>query len=663
MGETSFRATFEADDKSFSSTMRKMRTEAHTMAQEMITDANAVAGATQQNVNKVLQEQIALYEKRRDITKREERMALDSQYQAKISSATPDNRAGLHAQWEGAKGNLEKQFKNDDLQVDLLREIISTLKETAAEQIISDKDTVKENIGRIKDGSASGMSPEDEYKARVQSSLIKDNEKIEKEKSRTWETAIGTFLGNQASQMLHKIGGIAEGAVSASDGDVVASKLWSIIPVAGDALSAASARHLELAEKSDRLSMSLRAKGMNIGLSGDSDKLDYDLFLGTAGSKSAASDISKSIPELDINGDLKSENAKFAASTDDQRRREIERTRFIAEHDQKAIQRDNVSWSYRAAGVDEVEFKDMSMKLLSANPMIKSASDLHKQTMSLIDITQGGGIGDGTALGLAGLQKLGGGGSDIRDVMGQLVGNLGSGTTRAMRDSNVADVISMVQSRASSGFNINPEADTAKMANIKAAFQSNYGVSLSSSDNIMSMMAAMANPQDDNQQAMNYKIYASQMSKAGLPVSYVGFKKWQEKPENGLMFGKMDLIKETFGSTDYGVMAMNALGGGKTWEASELYVKKGASGLSPDELNKNQEKVKFNAADYATDRQVQQAALTDAFIKSMTEGIATAFSQVGNSIAEKIATSNLPWAGDLAQKLVEWSEKNKKNKN
>src|ERR1700741_4095906 len=138
MAESNFRATFAADTSNFSDQMRQMKEDSHQMAQEMISDALQVAKATEQNVNKVLQEQIALYEKRRELMKAEERMELDARFKGKLDLANPAQRSGINASWNNAKADLSEQFKRDDLQVDLLREVIATLKETAAQQLVQD---------------------------------------------------------------------------------------------------------------------------------------------------------------------------------------------------------------------------------------------------------------------------------------------------------------------------------------------------------------------------------------------------------------------------------------------------------------------------------------------------------------------------------------------
>ncbi|NCU26940.1 hypothetical protein EOM86_09510, partial [Candidatus Nomurabacteria bacterium] len=76
MSSTTFRAVFEAEDKSFSSVMRRMRDESNAMAEGMLSDANKISQASGQKVNKVLEEQIALYEKRSRLMRSQEAMEL-----------------------------------------------------------------------------------------------------------------------------------------------------------------------------------------------------------------------------------------------------------------------------------------------------------------------------------------------------------------------------------------------------------------------------------------------------------------------------------------------------------------------------------------------------------------------------------------------------------
>lgn len=629
MGETTFRATFSADDQSLSSSMRKMRDESHLMANDMIADANKIAQATDQSVNKVLQEQINLYEKGRKATMYQERVALDSSWSAKMASANPQNQSGIKAQWDAAKKDLNEQFKRDDIQIDLLRDIVSAINGNAIHGINSKQS--KDNINKVRSGSTDGMTPEAEYQARVQYGLSgKDDNKAGSISS----IAIGTMLGQMLFSGMRGINNIASGAISASDGEIATSKFWSAVPFVGDALSNASSRHIELAEKRDRLALGINSRGGNVNILQDSDVFGLDDAI------------------------AQDRNIDGTPMTDEDRQRNLDgladidmitnprQTRGMAEHSAKKTMADlhneavsNINkrksvgdWSYESAGLDSTEFLEMAGRLL---PELGSSSNLLGQTKAFADITRGGGIGEGNALGVANLMRLNGGG-DLRSVMGSIVGNLGGGTSRALRDKHVADVISMSQSRYGEGFaNVDPSV----MARVSGAFKNNFGEALSSSDNIMSMMASVSKPSDEFQQGINYKIYAEQMSKQGKSASYIGFKQWQEKPENGLLSGKMDYIKNVYGTGEFGIMAANAAGIGKTWEANELYLKGGTKGLRPEDMAKANKTVGFNAEDYTTSRQIQQAQLTDAFTKSMWDGIGKALEQVATAMEKQASAT------------------------
>ena len=273
MADTNFRATFSADTSGFASQMRQMKEDSSQMASEMIEDALEVAKATDQSVNKVLKEQIALYEKRRELLKSEERMELDSRFRSKLDLASPSQRAGINSQWNAAKADLTEQFKRDDLQIDLLREVINTLRESAQQQMVQDADASADNVRAVKEGKQFS-SPDEEFKARVQAdytkTVVDKTRVVDKEKDDTmWETAKGTMLGQLAIAAIQKVGGVVTGAVSSTDGEIAASKLWSVIPVVGDALATASARHIELADQRDRAAHYLRARGASVDLLSD----------------------------------------------------------------------------------------------------------------------------------------------------------------------------------------------------------------------------------------------------------------------------------------------------------------------------------------------------------------------------------------------------------
>lgn len=615
MAESSYRATFSADTSAFGSAMREMKELSGEMAQEMIADANKIAAATEGSVNKVLAEQIALYERGRKATMRQERAQLDSTWQEKLAAANPASKAGVQAQWDVAKKDFQEQHKLDNIQIDVLRDILDALNQDALHGAGSTE--AKERIEALKSGKK--LSVEEEYKARVQGKYTdKDDEK--KGMRDMWEVAKGTMIGQAVMGMVSAAAKAVSGAVNDPDGNIGAARLLGAIPVIGSTMEAVVGRHMALAETSDRLATSLNSRGANIGMTqGEAHLNDPNLKIDWSKMpKPNERDMNPSSSRYGMTKDQKYYDPYWEKNDEEEKRK--------SDAEWRNNEANPMSWSYEGAGVDRNKFLETSSKLA---PELGTARGLKDQTKSFIDITQGGGISEGTTLGMANLLRLHGGG-DLRNTMGQVSGALGdNGESRAIRDKHIAEVVGMGNARYSEGF---AKVDPITTAKVKAAFKSNYGEALSSADNIQNMMGAMSKPSDEFQQGINYKIYAEQMSKEGKEASYVGFKKWQEKPENGLMSGKMDYIKQVYGDGELGQIAAKEAFGSKTWEANEVYLKGGSKGLSPEELKKRGASTDFNAEDYKTERMVKQAQMTDEYIKGAFEGFTESVKQIGEAI-------------------------------
>lgn len=616
MAESSFRATFTADNSSFSATMREMKDESHIMAQSMIADANKIAQATDQSVNKVLAEQISLYERGRRATMRQERAQLDANWAQKMMDASPENKSGIQAQWDVAKKDFQEQHKLDHIQIDILRDIVDAINNSALRGTGSEES--QERVAAFRAGKK--LSDEEEYVARIQ-----DKVDQKKEKDPTmWDVAKGTIIGQAVMGMLSRAGNAMSGAINDPDGDIGAARLWGALPAAGGTIESIVSRHMQLAETADRLAVSLNSRGANIGhIQDESGFVDPNIKFDTANLDKVSSindprDMNPSSSRYGMRKSDRMYNPNWKQDDDN------EKARMKSEWENNPS--NPMSWSYEGAGVDHIKFLEAAGKLA---PELGTSSGLRNQTKSFFDITQGGGISEGTTLSMANLLRLGGGG-DLKSTMGQVSGALGdNGVGRAIRDKHISEVVGIGESRYSSGF---ANVDPVMLSKVKAGFKSNFGEALSSADNIQSIMSAMSKPSDEFQQGLNYKIYAEQMAKDGKEASYVGFKKWQEKPENGLLSGKMDYIKSVYGDGEFGVMAANAAGIGKTWEANELYLKGGTKGLSPDELRKKGEVSRMEATDYKTSRMEKQAVLNDEYIKSSVDGLMESINQIGSAI-------------------------------
>lgn len=651
MAETSFRAVFEAEDRSFSSAMRQMRDDSKLMATDMIADANRIAEATDQKVNKVLQDQIALYEKNRELAKREERMKLDSRYSGAMQAATTDmDRSRLKEEWDKGKENLKREHAQDDMQVGLLKEIIYTLRDTAQRELASDEKHANERMRAVRDGATGKMSTEEEYIARTQ--LEMTGGKGGKSRSMLADVFLGTMLGQAVMGAGQKFAQIGQGAMQASDAEVVTAQMWSAIPYIGDALSAAHMRHLELSEQSDRMSMGLMARGVNIktitGAGG------FMANLPSIGGK----DQNSVYDEDQWRAQLDSAAVKYNEYAELRKREWSAATSGYAWQDPSGYKAQadamvtpigaltkKTPWSYTEAGIDRNEFLTLATQLL---PMLGTGTGLAANTRALIDITQGGGISSANAMSAAKVLRLGGGGS-LRAMMGEVVGSINAaGINPALRDEMVGDIMGLTQGMYDSGFG---NVDVGRMSRVRSTFQRNYGDALGSIANIQAMMSSMANPQTDYQQAINYRIYAAQRAKEGKATSYLDFMKWQEDPSQGLLGGKMEYLSDVYGTGEFGAMAFKAAGIGRKWQASEAYLKAGAGGLSAAELGVSSASATFDATQFTTERQKQQAEITTAFTQGMTEGMTKVFEQIGDTIAKKISEAGFP-AGDEIAKWI-----------
>lgn len=219
----------------------RLRQSANDLARDMIRSSRAYSTSSKE-VLRDIEEQIRLIEKRNKLDEQSQRTSL---MQQKTSGAIDAS------QYKQGLQQVSASSREDKLQVELLRELIDTVKSTAKEEIRSDRQTVEKTIRRDKSLDKLGISgdPEQALRRTIQRGILGEVGEEEVEERRKFKD-FSRGAGSGANRALSTVAG--------SQNELyMAAAALALIPVMGQGLSMVGNRFISSADQLGKATGSL----------------------------------------------------------------------------------------------------------------------------------------------------------------------------------------------------------------------------------------------------------------------------------------------------------------------------------------------------------------------------------------------------------------------
>lgn len=142
-------------------------------------------------------------------------------------ASTYGERARIEEEFESSVSEIKRGGREDQIQVELLREILDAIRETSEEEIREDRENVMRQVDEMEDVLESGRVPEGREEEFLRRSI--QREELAPEDDRTFQSIVGGLLLGRAMQTASTLPG------ARTEEDVI-SKLIEIIPVSAAAL-------------------------------------------------------------------------------------------------------------------------------------------------------------------------------------------------------------------------------------------------------------------------------------------------------------------------------------------------------------------------------------------------------------------------------------------
>jgi len=136
MSSTRKEIVFSARDNGVADLMSKLRQSANELGDELIREAQQNSQNARESVQ-YIEQQIKLLEQRNKLEAKQRRAAIDRRYQS-LSQVEGADQSALKQQYRQQVSELRQSSKEDQIQIDLLRELIETVKRTSQQEIKSD---------------------------------------------------------------------------------------------------------------------------------------------------------------------------------------------------------------------------------------------------------------------------------------------------------------------------------------------------------------------------------------------------------------------------------------------------------------------------------------------------------------------------------------------
>lgn len=273
--------------------LQKVREEAKNLSEELIKSAIENTRTSREATTEV-ERGIASLERKKKLELEEERYFAEEKYLAIIGDAKTNPRQKEQAleNYYQQIAEIKKEEKETSLESKILREILTTIKETANKELQSDREGVEKTIAAF-EAEELTLSPEEELKVRMQKEILKEEkEEEEGEERRRGTTGIfggvlgGSFLGTFLAQQLQNMAGTIANVATQRNEMYMITSLLALIPFVGQGLSSLMDKALSEAEGYGRAlggMAAIRGRGMEefrgIGKEAEDYGFTYQEFL------------------------------------------------------------------------------------------------------------------------------------------------------------------------------------------------------------------------------------------------------------------------------------------------------------------------------------------------------------------------------------------------
>lgn len=242
MAEQTKKIIFEAQDNGVASTQDRLRAGAEQLARSFIRSAREYSTSGKEVIN-YLEEEIRLLEKRDRLASRVAQGQLDTSYRRQMEKAPAWRQPAITEEYRSQSAQISEDAKINALQVELLRELIDTIKHTSKEEIREDRKVVEEkltkdrSVGRL--GLAESADEIDELKKTLQYEAVGSVKESEQEERNRFK--FGTAAGRGFNS--------AAGVAVQPNEFFMAAAVLAMIPIIGQGLSAIGGKMFSSAQE------------------------------------------------------------------------------------------------------------------------------------------------------------------------------------------------------------------------------------------------------------------------------------------------------------------------------------------------------------------------------------------------------------------------------
>lgn len=616
-----------------------------------------------------------------------------------------------HSRLKEQEQTAKESLSEERLQTEILKEMLSSIRTSARDEIREDRSGVERIISQYQRGEYIPTSDDERLKIEEQIAMI-SGETGDGGESRglSWRgVAGGMIAASIVSAIARGIMSTMSTLATAQDADTAVAGLWASLP-GGGTLAAAQTRHLEQRERYDEATISLHRMGIASVRGGtlfDRTVGERDDLRGQMSTlqRSEREGVSRGIQDLmhrytltpgqasqlllmtreEMNNSLRNFGEVTLASSQDEWSnvsRDVTGAQQIVRlgGDQSSYDnwRDILNYSLqRGRGIRGIRDRIRSIEdsIDSAEDAVSRQRDLQRLGYTQVDLaTMTGDIA--RAQGFVGTEgaadTLGRDYATIlaaRDVSGGALQTLARGIRTddvtlnqaavlvdgIMRGAGVSrvrtgEMYETMNQMVGAWASAGVSADTRRAASMIASFQA-MGGTLMDPGAMMSVHQRISQGGDEWDDALAYQAYSRAMASGGQPTSYLGFLQWRERGE-GLQ-ERLDIIRRTYGTGQYAVMMARDMLDVRSYEEAERILL-GYETIGVDTVSDAEARRRMSDEAIATDRQGQRAEISDAFMEGMMDGMSKVWELMGERMRKNMEETDVPFVEK--SRVIEWFE-------
>lgn len=248
MADTNRRVTFTGVDNGVESMMQRLRASAEQTTRQLIRDARQYSSSGTE-VIRYIEDEIRAIEKRNQVYASAQRLELEQRRNAALGQATtPEQQQNIQQQFREKASQLTLELKEDKLQLDLMRELIDTVRNSAREEISEDRRNVEEQIDRNEGLAQRGIADDADELNELRQTIQRQEIGTEAEASAAENAA---YKRSKVADRTERA--ISKGAqVASMDNEIyMAAGLAAMIPIVGQGISMLMQKYMQKGEELD----------------------------------------------------------------------------------------------------------------------------------------------------------------------------------------------------------------------------------------------------------------------------------------------------------------------------------------------------------------------------------------------------------------------------